>query len=293
MVDTPKKDDDDAPVIDTGWVDFEQEFEESEVSERPTLAPPFDLESFAKAEEAGGGKPSDTAITAAPPADHKAPLPEIPKAPRAPTAPTSQPFSQRSTPQEGPRATLYVPPLAMPKTAPPMTPSMASRRPRSTLLAMANENASSTAPPPALPEDGPPPSSLKGGIGAPGSSGDPTVEMTERFALGDYSGALVVAESMLEENPAHGEALECAESCRSVLQQMYTARIGPLDRVPIVEVQRDQMRWLSLDHRAGFVLSLVDGVSSLEMILDVSGMATLDALRILYELVQQRIISFR
>jgi hypothetical protein len=74
---------------------------------------------------------------------------------------------------------------------------------------------------------------------------------------------------------------------------MYTARIGPLDRVPMVMVARDQMRWLSIDHRAGFVLSLVDGVSSLEMILDVSGMPELDALRILSELAQQRIISFR
>ena len=40
-------------------------------------------------------------------------------------------------------------------------------------------------------------------------------------------------------------------------------------------------------------LSLVDGISSLEMILDVSGMPSLDALRILFELVEQRIISLR
>jgi hypothetical protein len=122
---------------------------------------------------------------------------------------------------------------------------------------------------------------------------DPIVEMQERFALGDYSGALVMAESMLDENPTHVEAREYAESCRSVLQQMYTARIGPLDRVPVVEVAPDQLRWLSIDHRTGFILSLVDGVSSLEMILDVSGMPPLDALRMLFELVQQRIISVR
>jgi hypothetical protein len=74
---------------------------------------------------------------------------------------------------------------------------------------------------------------------------------------------------------------------------MYTARIGPLDRVPVVEIARDQLRWLSIDHRTGFILSLVDGISSLEMILDVSGMPPLDALRMLFELVQQRIISIR
>ena len=122
---------------------------------------------------------------------------------------------------------------------------------------------------------------------------DPVAEMRDRFSLGDYSGALVIAESLLDDDPAHAEALRFAENCRSVLTQMYTARIGPLDRVPIVLVPRDQLRWLSIDHRAGFVLSHVDGVSTLEMILDVSGMPMLDVLRILFELVEQRVIAFR
>lgn len=122
---------------------------------------------------------------------------------------------------------------------------------------------------------------------------DPMREMQERFSLGDYSGALVIAESVLEEQPENTEATRFADSCRSVLEQMYTARLGPLERVPFVAVPREQLRWLSLDHRAGFVLSHVDGLSSLEEIVDVSGMASLDTLRILFELVQQRVISFR
>ena len=124
-------------------------------------------------------------------------------------------------------------------------------------------------------------------------SQDPSAEMRDKFSLGDYSGALLVAEALLEDQPEHSEALRYAENCRAVLQKMYTARIGPLDRVPIVVVPREQLRWLSIDHRAGFVLSLVDGVSSLEMVIDVSGMPLLDVLRILYELVQQRVIAFR
>ncbi len=118
-------------------------------------------------------------------------------------------------------------------------------------------------------------------------------EMRDRFSLGDYTGALVLADGLLEDDPNNPEVKECAENCRQVLRQMYTARIGPLDRVPMVTVARDQLRWLSIDHRAGFVLSHIDGISSLEMILDVSGMPLLDALRILCELAQQRIISFR
>lgn len=118
-------------------------------------------------------------------------------------------------------------------------------------------------------------------------------EMNDRVSLGDYSGALAIAEELLAADPGHAGARECAERCRGVLKQMYATRIGPLDRVPVVMVPRDQLRWLSIDHRAGFVLSLVDGVSTLEMIIDVSGMPELDTLRILSELAQQRIISLR
>jgi hypothetical protein len=128
---------------------------------------------------------------------------------------------------------------------------------------------------------------------ASGRDVDSAREMRERFSLGDYSGALVVAESILEDDPNHQEAMRCVDSCRQVLEQMYTARIGSLDRVPFVAVPREQLRWLNIDHRSGFVLSHIDGNCSLEQILDVSGMPTLDALRILYELLQQRVIAFR
>ena len=121
----------------------------------------------------------------------------------------------------------------------------------------------------------------------------PPVEMSDRMSLGDYSGALEIAEQILAADPDDAAARGCIETCKSVLRQMYQTRIGPLDRVPVVMVPRDQLRWLSIDHKAGFILSLVDGVSSLEMIIDVSGMPELDTLRILSELAQQRIISLR
>jgi hypothetical protein len=122
---------------------------------------------------------------------------------------------------------------------------------------------------------------------------DPVAEMQDRFSLGDYSGSLIIAESLLSDDPMHAEARKYAENCKNILEQMYTARLGSLDRVPFVAVPLEQLRWLSIDHRAGFVLSHVDGVSTLEQILDVSGMPLLDTLRILYELVQHRVISFR
>ncbi len=125
----------------------------------------------------------------------------------------------------------------------------------------------------------------------PRASGSPIMEMKDRYAVGDYTGALVIAESVLETDPNHVDAKRHAESCREILTQMYAARLGSLDQVLSVAVPPDQIRWLSLDHRAGFLLSLVDGVTSVEEILDVSGMTRLDALRILFTLVQQRVVG--
>jgi hypothetical protein len=116
-------------------------------------------------------------------------------------------------------------------------------------------------------------------------------EIKDRYAMGDYSGALVTAESILEAEPDQPEATRYANRCRQVLLDMYSARIGTLTQVASVAVPPDQIRWLSLDHRAGFLLSLIDGHSTLEEVLDISGMPRLEALRILYGLLDQRVIA--
>ncbi len=122
---------------------------------------------------------------------------------------------------------------------------------------------------------------------------DPMSELRERYALGDFSGALTIAEGMLEDDPDNGDAQRYAESCRDVLRQMYAARLGALSQVPTVTIPGEQLRWLTLDHRSGFLLSHVDGVSTLEEILDVSGMNPLDAMRIIWDLLQQKVIALR
>lgn len=116
-------------------------------------------------------------------------------------------------------------------------------------------------------------------------------EMKDRYAMGDFTGALVVAEGLLELDASDLDAQRYAQSCRDVLTQMYSARLGALSQRVRVAVPGDQIRWLSLDHRAGFVLSLIDGSSTVEELLDISGMNRLDALRILYTLFDQRVIA--
>ena len=128
---------------------------------------------------------------------------------------------------------------------------------------------------------------------APAAKPDPFTELRERYALGDFSGALAIAEGLLEDQPGNADAQRYAESCRDVLRQMYSARLGPLDQVPVVAIPAEQLRWLTLDHRSGFLLSHVDGVSTLEEVLDVSGMNPLEAMRIIYDLLQQKVIALQ
>ena len=127
----------------------------------------------------------------------------------------------------------------------------------------------------------PPPVSARAGVR----------ELEECYAVGDYSRALQIAEQMLARSPDDLGARRYAQNCREVLTQMFAARIGPLDQVITVVVSPEEVQWLSLDHRAGFLLSLVDGMSTVDEILDISGMTRLDALKILHDLTEQQVVK--
>jgi hypothetical protein len=74
-------------------------------------------------------------------------------------------------------------------------------------------------------------------------------------------------------------------------EEALTARLGSLERIATLAVAQAELRALAVDHRGAFLLSQVDGVSTLEMILDVSGMGRVDALRILAGFVEQGIVT--
>jgi hypothetical protein len=252
--------------------------EEGDENDRPTVNPPFDVAAYARA----------TADSDAPP---RPPSSKSAKADSADFGSLEAPSKQITITNE---VELE---QARAKSA---TRSDPPRRLSGSALSIADARAPTGAPPARSIS----PTSIEAavlGVLSPPSAPeitermieDPAHEMRDRFSLGDYTGALEMSELILAEDPGNLEAAECGENCRSVLESMYVARLGPLERVPIVVVPRAQMRWLSMDHRAGFILSLIDGSSTVEMILDVSGMPKLDALRILLELVQQKIVAFR
>ncbi len=64
-------------------------------------------------------------------------------------------------------------------------------------------------------------------------------------------------------------------------------------RVPVQVLGADEARVLPMDHRAGFILSLVDGDSGVETIVDVSGMPREDVLHILQQLLDAGLIAMQ
>ncbi|HEY1690897.1 MAG TPA: hypothetical protein VGG39_01970 [Polyangiaceae bacterium] len=117
--------------------------------------------------------------------------------------------------------------------------------------------------------------------------------MLERLAAGDYEGASLAAEALLEYRPRDQDALDCAQIAKSELRKVYAARLGSLDRVPHVAMGPDAIFSLqALDFRAGYLLSRVDGLASISAIIESGSLPSLEALRILSELFLRRVIAF-
>ncbi|MEO6418646.1 MAG: hypothetical protein ABIP39_04525, partial [Polyangiaceae bacterium] len=123
---------------------------------------------------------------------------------------------------------------------------------------------------------------------------DPRVsDLRAKFKAKDYEGAIVVAHKILRDRPKDLEAEACAEECRTALEALKIFSTASLKRVPAVEIAPDKLLALGLNHKAGFLLSLIDGTSSVEVILDVCAMPREEAIKVLHDLVEDGIVLFR
>jgi hypothetical protein len=126
---------------------------------------------------------------------------------------------------------------------------------------------------------------------------DPRAEAVRMFErarelqnLDDHSGArelLLQAQALWPDLTGLSDALARSET---KLQTIYESKIGKLSAIPRVRLKEDEVIWLNLDHRAGFMLAQIDGTLSFEDLFSVSGMSRLDTARILAQLLDQRVI---
>ena len=97
--------------------------------------------------------------------------------------------------------------------------------------------------------------------------------------------------------PSTGEievvwAPESAQLDAEELFSKYVKVLGAFTRVPIVTVPFEQLPSLSMDNRMGFLVALIDGSTSIQMLLDVAAMPPREVLHALATLRDLGIVGF-
>ena len=110
---------------------------------------------------------------------------------------------------------------------------------------------------------------------------------------GRYPTAVVAVDLALDENPESAVVQKLIHSNRELFYDIYSNYLGDMRAVPGVALPMSSIPMNELDHRAAFLLSRVDGVLSLEDVLDVAGMARLEAFRHLSRLMLRGILEIR
>jgi hypothetical protein len=130
------------------------------------------------------------------------------------------------------------------------------------------------------------------------SASDPGMEITawlsgarELFGLNDFTGSLELLLKIQQRRPDDPEVVQLIRSCEENLVQMYESKMGDRERRPRVAIQPDEVIWLSLDPRAGFVLAQIDGQVTFEDLYAICGLSRLDTARILNQLLEEGVIA--
>jgi hypothetical protein len=100
------------------------------------------------------------------------------------------------------------------------------------------------------------------------------VDMVDLGDLGDLTGRASPTQALAPEYDA-------------LLIETYLSALGGTAGVPCLAVHPVAVPSLPLGPQAAFVLSRIDGASSVDDVLDMSGLPRVETLRILYELLQQ------
>ena len=136
---------------------------------------------------------------------------------------------------------------------------------------------------------------------APSSPGSPAAASADaaslvraandRMALDDHTGALELIGKAQALAPTDSEVLALKARIEKKFLNILESKLGSLDAFPKVKLKDDDIIWLNLDHRAGFVLAQIDGGVTFEDLFAVSGMSRFDTARILVQLVEQGVIA--
>ncbi|TXD39204.1 hypothetical protein FRC98_02045 [Lujinxingia vulgaris] len=134
--------------------------------------------------------------------------------------------------------------------------------------------------------DGPPSE-----IPAEGANFDAITAQARRlYEKGEFETAHEIVSDVLNQTD-HAEARQLRGVLEGEMERIQQDRLGSLVQVPTLKVSMGDIAGLDLDHRAGFLLSQIDGMLCFEDILDMSSMSRLETLTLLADLFDKGIIG--
>ena len=118
-------------------------------------------------------------------------------------------------------------------------------------------------------------------------------ELVRAFLGGDFEHTIAFAEAILAYDPTDGHAASYRDSAIIRLRGVLLARLGSGVRVPERLPSPMRTSALALEPRAAFLLERVDGVTSVDDLVDGSGLPELEALRTLVGLLDRGLLRLR
>jgi hypothetical protein len=117
------------------------------------------------------------------------------------------------------------------------------------------------------------------------------LEQAHRLHLdGSNEQALSLLAHLLRREVQHPVAVRLSVACRDALERECLLAIGSESTMLIVGISTEEVKGFSLDHVSGFLLSLLDGETPVEAILDIAGMPRLVVLRHLRDMLECGIV---
>jgi tetratricopeptide (TPR) repeat protein len=113
----------------------------------------------------------------------------------------------------------------------------------------------------------------------------------ELFRKGETQEALELFETLARENPQRMGIQGYFELVRSHLFKYFRERVADASRVLKIKITPEEVMRFNLPANAGFVLSMVDGNTSVNEILALSGMDPFDAMRVVHNLLEAGIVE--
>jgi tetratricopeptide (TPR) repeat protein len=128
---------------------------------------------------------------------------------------------------------------------------------------------------------------------APAALASPLEEARQMMAEHQYDEALEFLQNPASTAPQGVELHALVELLRGLLHREHRARIGDLSRVPVRQADDAALTQYNLPTNAGFLLSMLDGATSLEDVISVSGMDAFDALKTVTGLLDAGLVELR